>query len=63
MEQLVNEDTWSRTINGVEISSRIDHVYTTVRSRIVNLKLVNNAYSDHEMVKFELEHRNANQSF
>ena len=55
MDQLVNEDTWSRTVNGVYISSRIDHVYTTIKSRINNLKLINNAYSDHEMVEFEFE--------
>ena len=54
LDQLVNEDTWSRVVNGIVQSSRIDHVYTTVRNRITNLKLVNNAFSDHEMVEFEL---------
>ena len=35
-DQLVNGDTWSRVVNGTVQSSRIDHVYTTVRSRISN---------------------------
>ena len=26
LSQLVEEDTWSRTVNGVKLSSRIDHV-------------------------------------
>ena len=34
MEQLVDKDTWSRTVNERALSSRIDHVYTTVKSQI-----------------------------
>ena len=54
LSQLVNEDTWSRTVNGVRLSSRIDHVYTNANNRVADLKLVNNAYSDHEMVELIL---------
>ena len=49
LSQLVSEDTWSRTVSGAKSSSRIDHVYTNVSNRVTILKLVNNAYSDHEM--------------
>ena len=54
LDQLVTEDTWSRTVNGIKLSSRIDHVYTTVKNRVDTLELVNNAFSDHEMVQFNL---------
>ena len=53
LSQLVMEDTWSRTVNLIKLSSRIDHVYSNMPNQISNLQLVNNAYSDHEMVLFE----------
>ena len=34
LAQLVTEDTWSRTVNGIKLSSRIDHMYTTMKNRI-----------------------------
>ena len=60
LEQMVMEDTWTRTINNVITSSRLDHVYTTESSKINNLKLTDNAYSDHQMLTFDIKTEKAN---
>ena len=41
LSQLIMEDTWTRTVNGIKQSSRIDHLYTNATNRISNLKLTN----------------------
>ena len=38
LDQIVKEDTWSRVINNVYTSSRLDHIYTTETNRIQNLE-------------------------
>ena len=56
LDQLVKEDTWSRVINNVYTSSRIDHIYSSETHRINNLQYCENAYSDHKMIEFTLTH-------
>ena len=56
LEQLILEDTWSRIINGNNVSSRIDHIYTTCQDNIQRLYYHNEAYSDHLLVMFSLNH-------
>ena len=59
LDQLVEEDTWCRVVNGNKISSRIDHVYTTRSNAINELKQYQNAYSDHQMIVLTITKRNS----
>ena len=54
MEQMVTEDTWSRIINGNQVSSRIDHIYTNCEPKLQRLLYSNEAYSDHVLITFIL---------
>ena len=42
LSQIVTEDTWSRTVNGVKLSSRIDHVYN-VKHYSYKLEIINDS--------------------
>ena len=54
LEQMIQEDTWSRIINGNLTSSRIDHVHTTCQDNLQRMQYSNEAYSDHLLIKFNL---------
>ena len=47
LDQMINGYTWKRIINGIETTSILDHIYTTRSDCIKNVKLTDNAYSDH----------------
>ena len=55
LDQIIHDNTWKRIINGIETTSRLDHIYTTRSDSINNVKLTDNAYSDHLMLTFTLE--------
>ena len=51
---MIQEDTWSRLVNGNYISSRIDHIHITNQNNVQRLHYSSEAYSDYLLIKFNL---------
>ena len=58
--QLVNFETWSRTINNIVCSSTLDHVYTKDPTNIKAIYPVNPPFGDHVAVIIELKLKQQN---
>ena len=52
--QLVNFPTWSRSINGVQCSSIIDHVYVNDPTKITTLLSITPPFDDHTLILFSI---------
>jgi endonuclease/exonuclease/phosphatase family metal-dependent hydrolase len=50
LTRVVMDDTWSRTIGGRTLSSKLDHVYHTADMAILKTTSQPAAYSDHNIV-------------
>ena len=57
LEQIVTDDTWHRSILGVEKSSRIDHIYHTQDIKISKPVHSNAIYSDHQIISSYITYR------
>ena len=57
--QLINFDTWTRTINGIKRSSILDHIYTTNPLLINNIMPIITEIGDHVLVTFKINFKRA----
>ena len=59
LEQIVNFDTWSRTINGCKKSSILDHIYTNSTAMVNNVNFETPIFGDHVLVMATLTNKNS----